>query len=48
MPPPYFRYEDVPWHRRGGLNNVLILLGLVGCLPFALFVCYNLLTGGCT
>ena len=41
----YTNYAQVPWHRRSGTNNLFVALGLVGCLPLTLWVCFNLLTG---
>lgn len=41
----YVDYAQVPWYRQSIVNNVFIALSLVGCFPFALWTCINLLTG---
>jgi hypothetical protein len=42
----YTDYREVPWHRRSGMNNIFVLLGMLGLFPFALWTAVNLVTGG--
>jgi hypothetical protein len=41
----YADYKQVPWRRRSGINNIFVLLGMLGLWPFALWTALNLLTG---
>ncbi|MHC5054135.1 MAG: hypothetical protein ACYTKD_05390 [Planctomycetota bacterium] len=42
---PYTDYREVPWLRRSGMNNIFVLLGMLGVWPFAMITAVALLTG---
>jgi hypothetical protein len=41
----YTAFSQVPWYRRGDVNNLFVFLGMAGCLPLTAWTCWNLLTG---
>ncbi len=41
----YTYYNDVPWHRKNGINTASVLLGFFLFPPLLWFVLYTLMTG---
>ncbi len=41
----YVHYAQVPWHRRSSVNNIFVILGLLGCFPLVCWTSINLITG---